>query len=192
MPMPPIVRHLLDRHPQAVLQGNNSRQLPIHVACKAGACLECIQLLQSLASECVERQCGSGLYPVHCACTQKDHSAVIQYLLDLFPDTTSHKDEDGELSLHILLRREWSFDAADNQLQLVNKFVSIYPGAVSTTNDENDLPFHLTCEYSKSLELVQRIVELNDGEVAEVYGDNGVQFGPITLFSFSFLIFSHN
>ena len=177
-----IVRYLIEKNPDALTEGNDEQQLPLHVACESGAGLDCIELLCTSSRQSVESLCGSGLYPLHCACTERNNPNVILYLADLFQDAVRHKDEDGDLPLHILLRRDWN-SAVDEQLRVVEKLLSIHPEGIDTTNDEDDLPLHIACEASQSLTLIRRLVHMwsalrasecteRYGSVA-FYGDNG-------------------
>ncbi|KAL7566267.1 hypothetical protein ACA910_011327 [Epithemia clementina (nom. ined.)] len=165
-----IVRYLIERNPEALTQGNDEQQLPLHVACASGAGLDCIELLCTASLESVERLCGSGLYPLHCACTRKNYSEVILYLADLFHDAVRHKDEDGDLPLHILLRRDWP-NAETEQLRVVDRFLSIYPEGIRALNEEDDLPLHIACESSKSLVLVKKLVDVWDENGGTLFGD---------------------
>ena len=156
-----VVRYLMEQNRTSVMECNEQGKLPIHLACQAGCSLEVIQLLCTSHHLSVSRRCAQGRLPLHYACMVPDNAPVIVHLVNLCDMAVHQTDEGGNLPLHWLLKRDWSTNSPD-QLHLVELFRSLHPDAIHCSNMINDLPLHIACQVSSSLELIQRLVEWGD------------------------------
>ena len=174
-----VVRYLIEQDLSALLEENLTELLPIHLACKSGVGLDCIQLLCTSLMMTLESRCEEGRVPLHYACTVKDNASVIRYLVNLDEAAVYKADEHGDLPLHLLLRQDWSMDP-EEQLRLVDLFLSIYREGIHRFNDSHGLPLHVACQQSSSLELIKRLVEVGDErQPLHWYSENCKQYGTV-------------
>jgi ankyrin repeat protein len=81
-----LIAMLLNKHPEAALEYDYLKRLPLHYACANPQNAAIIQLLINSSPEAAELRDGQGWLPLHVACHYEADFAVIQLLLQANPD----------------------------------------------------------------------------------------------------------
>jgi Ankyrin repeats (3 copies) len=81
-----------------------------------------------------ERDIETGGIPLHAAVAFGASRSVLEYLLQLWPDSIYDRDHDGNTPLH------WS--GPDSSLASIRLLVSLWPESVEEMNEAGELPLH--------------------------------------------------
>jgi hypothetical protein len=125
------------------------RMLPIHAALKFNAPLKLIQLLIQSYPECVCDEDNKCRLPLHHACNMKVEwmAEVVTMLLNICPDTSSHKDARGMLPLHILGLNKATLGFNINYDSIILKLLDAFPEGGS----DKDSAGRLYTEYQERI-----------------------------------------
>lgn len=85
--------------------------------------------------------------------TKEHYDAILQRLQD-HPQEARREDDNGSLSLHLVLR-------GDPPLEIVVSLVEAYPEAVFEENEKGYLPLHVACRYGVNVDVVRYLIRQN-------------------------------
>ena len=149
-----LVKVLLEAYPRALLKTDDNGFLPLHRALMSehwNPNREIVELLISQAPETIISAGPTGALPLHLAC-RRTNEAVVQYLVDCFPDAVQYRDNDGKFPLNHAL------DTPDPNDRIVELLVQAYPVLLSFSDDKGRLPLHCSLERHRNLHT--RIIEI--------------------------------
>lgn len=91
-----VIDCLIKAAPQVVLQGGYDDSLPIHFACgESGAPLEVAKLLVNAAPACANAKDANGNRPIHVASCNGASPDIIEFLIEVAPETLMQKGNQG-------------------------------------------------------------------------------------------------
>jgi ankyrin repeat protein len=141
-----LVQIFLDSYPQALTKKDANGFLPIHRALISGAgepTLELIQLFVTLAPQLLLETTPNGALPLHLACARYD-TAIVRYLVDCFPESIQHRDNQGRFPL------QHALEAQRPQPDMVQLLLEHYPIVLSFLDEEGYLPLHRILEKGRT------------------------------------------
>jgi ankyrin repeat protein len=185
---------MIERDPAALQQQDRFNDLPLHLECRnhcrSAIISKCIQLFP----EAPRITDNTGNLPLHML-LEHDKSSIddayqsISSLIECYQAALQHKNNDGDLPLHIECKRRCrlsiiskcielypdALEVADsslnlplhlllcNELSTVNEFLMMidkYPAALEHRNDNAQLPIHLECQYQCRSSIILACIEL--------------------------------
>lgn len=139
------------------LDGQNTEAHPLHYLCKKRDVPAA--LVEAFVENCKEatRTPDSELQslPIHIACEHDAPVAVLNVLVDAYPEGLVKTDKAGNLPIHYAC----SLQSPESAMSLLKAC----PESVTAKNKKGQTPLHLACSrYDISKELVQELLSLND------------------------------
>lgn len=140
---------------------------------------EILELIESAPMTVIQIQDERGDYLLHIAIRDcSDYDTVILKLINLYPISVQHINDDGCLPLHIacfstVYRKYHSLKVSENVLM---KLIDIYPEAASIECNYNNeyrpkrcvyyfskgsFALHLACQFIQSKKVIQKLIEIN-------------------------------
>lgn len=138
------------------LDGQSTEAYPLHYLCKNKDVP--LAIVDAFLGTCPEAartpDAVLGWLPIHIACKHDASVAVLDMLVQAYPEGLSTADKDGNLPLHYACALE-SPECARYLLQACSETVSL-------KNNKGQTPLHLACSrYDVSTELVQELIQLD-------------------------------
>jgi len=185
---PDLVQFLVDTYPDGARKlTENSKDLPLHMACRCNASLDIIQMLIGAYPDALTKRNKEGLLPLENAVSQRlelvkfmvEQNAglihgsrifadaalsanieVTRYLFGLHPEKARSIDGNGNTKLHFAARSDYF------RHDKVKFLYDLYPEAIAMANNEGDTPFHVVCTQDNiCLEAVQFLIARNPDAV---------------------------
>ena len=141
------------------------KKLPLHIACANPLCsLEVVHRLVQAHPMAIRTKDDAERLPLACIAASKSPAAfeIFQSLCDAFPDALDMRDLRGRLPLHIACSNS-SGAASRISLYLINQHSQRL--LVRDRTSAKSLPLHLACRHSCSVELIKRMVQLDEKAV---------------------------
>jgi len=150
-----LVRLFLEAHPKSVTKTDDNGFLPIHralISATGEPTLALIQLLFDAAPETILQTTPNGALPLHLACARFDNeissqssakdatnsttATIVKYLVDCFPESIQHRDNEGWFPL------QHALEAPRPQPTVVEILLKHYPVLLSFLDEDGYLPLH--------------------------------------------------
>jgi len=145
-----ILQFMLGIDPALVRERNDLGYLPIHLAPGEMSIAFCKVLIDTYPESV--RIDIDGSLPIHEACrydTRYDTIELIQYLLEIYPESINARDLKGRLSIH--------YAAMNGRTGMIELLLKHDPDAASrkTGDEKQSLPLHMACQYCKRPEPIK-------------------------------------
>ena len=145
-----ILQFMLGIDPALVRERNDLGYLPIHLAPGEMSIAFCKVLIDTYPESL--RIDIDGSLPIHEACrydTRYDTTELIQYLLEIYPESINARDLKGRLPIH--------YAAMNGRTGTIELLLKHDPDAASkkTEDEKQSLPLHMVCQYCKRPKPIQ-------------------------------------
>jgi ankyrin repeat protein len=154
-----IVKELVARHPAAVQEIDNDRDLPLHraVVNTTSAGPEIVEYILGLSPQAVSRPGSQGESPLHKACAASPHLAVVCRLLEVYPQGAQVQAGPGHFRGDFPAHR-----AACNQhyqaAEILRTILAARPEAAGEGGFLGRLPLHIACSEGRAVEVVEEAI----------------------------------
>ena len=137
-----------------------------------------IEVIQFLLDDKPDALSASGEMPLHIAFGHQNENLtlnIVQLLIDTFPDSLRHVDNNGFTPLHELCFNEYLDEEV--ALDILKLLIEKYPGAVRHADEDGDLPIHIACCCSyKSPDFCRILIEAYPGSDRITNGEGELPF----------------
>jgi hypothetical protein len=100
-----------------------------------------------------------GALLLHYACYYDPSPDVVKVVFEGYPKAVEKKDSDGDLPLHIALKKNSHHDTA-------------YPKAAEAPDNDGALPLHYACNYNVSSDIIKKLFEPYQKDHACAYANS--------------------
>jgi hypothetical protein len=145
------VTTVVKSHPDAAKAMTKDHMLPLHLALKAGAPLEVLQLFLAACPEAVKEKDGQSLLPLHWAVQNQATMDIVHVLLAAYPDAAKETDKNQTLPLHFAAQKGAS-------LEVVEALLAAYPEAAKENDKDSKLPLQYALGNAATLEVVEALL----------------------------------
>jgi ankyrin repeat protein len=145
---------MIEKYPAALQHQSKDGELPLIIECKNQCRFDVISKCIELCPETLAVADDSKQFPLHIVLKNAATSAdLVLMLIEKYPAALQHRDNIGNLSLHI----ECKYLCRSS---VVSKCIELYPEAVSITDDSKDSPLHVILKRSElSIEVVMMMID---------------------------------
>lgn len=154
------IRFLLLHSPDSIRTRNRDRDLPLHVAVRAGK-VEVVRFLVEQRPRFLRRQGGKGRLPAHVAAatTGTESLALLRLLVRRWPESIHEPDDDGRTPLHLAVCGPPPERGGGSRGDKVRYLAGMSPQALGARDKQGRIPLHVAMEQGKTL---------SAGQVSEV------------------------
>jgi len=156
---PALIKFLIEKAPETVLETTSNGALPLHLACHYhGGDLEgqlaIVRYLVQLFPESVEYRDDSGHFPLHYALSSDPNILVLRFITQRYPlalqfVTAGTRD----LPIHAVLK-----DQTSRKDEVLSLFVQTCPGTLRLQNSKGFTPLAYACEYDVPLSQIYSLL----------------------------------
>ena len=152
---------LIDAQPAALLDTNNEKMTPLHVALNCSR-LPSVGLVEALLTHSGTNAChlkdSSGRLPLHIAAEKGASESLLQVLVEAYPDSCYRRTDVGDLPLHLLVR---SGSANQSSVELLLRPI-MESNTICTYGGNKELgvnlPLHIAAAYNCSFDVLQNLL----------------------------------
>ena len=155
------IHTLLRFHPAALLDVDDDRKNPVHMACVHGS-TRMVEILVDTHAELLRQQdFKAGWLPLHTACYHNNDQDTIELLLQLYPEAASKPDKDGRTPLHLASREV-------SDIEAIEFLVDAFPQALNLGDKLSRTPLHLAIRNERNDSVVRLLLSKDDGTPATI------------------------
>jgi ankyrin repeat protein len=149
-----IITKCIELYPEALAMVDEA-YLPLHWLfwSESSSSEDALMMIEKYPAA-LQHQNECDFLPIHVECIHQCRSTIISKCIELYPDSLSKADGDGDMCLHMLLGNGSS--SIEDALMMMEK----YPLALQHPNTDGEVPLHIECWNQGRLPVISKCIEL--------------------------------